>query len=189
MSFIESTDVLWQHYFCNTCLSVKVIAAHAMPPTWHMRLVSALSAAMPISSTETEGWQATHKHTCKHHADAHSTTTPLWRARWWHRTGVLVTVFLASQHEEYNGACLARGLEGGAGRGGYRHKGNEGVRRRKLERCIVHTVHIADVSSIHLLCCKKSRSLIFFPPLLFHIVSQDVCGAEFRWLIQSTIRL
>lgn len=91
---------------------------------------------------------------------------------------MLVTVFLASQHEEYNGACLARGLGGGAG--GYRHKGNEGVRRRKLERCIVHTVHIADVSSIHLLCCKKSRSLIFFPPLLFHIVSQDVCGAEFR---------
>lgn len=78
---------------------------------------------------------------------------------------------------------------GGRGGWGYRHKGNEGVRRRKLERCIVHTVHIADVSSIHLLCCKKSRSLIFFPPLLFHIVSQDVCGAEFRWLIQSTIRL
>lgn len=164
MSFIESTDVLWQHYFCNTCLSVKVIAAHAMPPTWHMRLVSALSAAMPISSTETEGWQATHKHTCKHHADAHSTTTPLWRARWWHRTGVLVTE-------------STRGIQwsvfsqrvGGRGGWGYRHKGNEGVRRRKLERCIVHTVHIADVSSIHLLCCKKSRSLIFFPsPLVTH---------------------
>lgn len=87
---------------------------------------------------------------------------------------MLVTVFLASQHEEYNGACLARGLGGGAG-GGTDTRGT-----RELERCIVHTVHIADVSSIHLLCCKKSRSLIFFPPLLFHIVSQDVCGAEFR---------
>lgn len=141
MSFIESTDVLWQHYFCNTCLSVKVIAAHAMPPTWHMRLVSALSAAMPISSTETEGWQATHKHTCKHHADAHSTTTPLWRARWWHRTGVLVTVFLASQHEEYNGACLARGLGWGGGLG-VQTQGERGSKKEKVrEMYCTHSAH------------------------------------------------
>lgn len=50
---------------------------------------------------------------------------------------MLVTVFLASQHEEYNGACLARGLGGGAGGGGYRHKGNEGVR----EMYCTHSAH------------------------------------------------
>lgn len=59
-----------------TCLFGEVIAARAMPPTWHMRLVSALTAAMPISSTETEAWQPTHKHTCKHHADTHTHTEP-----------------------------------------------------------------------------------------------------------------
>lgn len=57
VSFIESTDLLQQHLLLRgvTCLSVEVIAACVMPPTWHMRLVSASAAAMPISSTETEG--------------------------------------------------------------------------------------------------------------------------------------
>ncbi len=161
-----------------TCLFVEVIAARVMPPTWHMRLVSALTAAMPISSTETEAWQPTHKHTCKHHADTythtHRATTPLWGARWWHRTGALVTVFLASQHEEYNGACLAGGVRG-------QTQGEGGV--RTLERYIVHTVHTAAVSFTHLLCCKRSRTFFFF---FLHTVSQVVCGEAFRWLIQST---
>lgn len=140
MSFIESTDVLWQHYFCNTCLSVKVIAAHAMPPTWHMRLVSAPSAAMPISSPETEGDGRPPTNT---HANITQTHTapplPLWRARWWHRTGVLVTVFLASQHEEYNGACLARGL---GGRGGGQTQGERGSEKEKVrEMYCTHSAH------------------------------------------------
>lgn len=57
VSFIQSADVLRQHYFCesNSVIRRSDSGARAMPPTWHMRLVSALAAAMPISSTEKDG--------------------------------------------------------------------------------------------------------------------------------------
>lgn len=110
---------------------MEVIAAHAVPPTWHRRLVSALSAAMPISSAETEGWHPTHRHmqtphsiTQSHHCSA------LKSARWWHRTRALVTVYVASQHKEHN-SVFSPGAEGTD----VRRRGSQKVKEMYCAHC------------------------------------------------------
>lgn len=99
-----------------TCLSAEVIAARVMPPTWHMRLVSALTAAMPISSRETEGDGSpptdTHAntmqqtHTWRHHSPLRSQMMAQdWSA-----------FFLPTQHEEIQWSVFSPRVERGRGR-------------------------------------------------------------------------
>lgn len=77
-----------------------------MPPTWHMRLVSALAAAMPISSTEKDGLAARPRTT---HAK-HRTDTPTRSHHSPLRSQMMG--LLASERDEYNGVFLAGGLRG-----------------------------------------------------------------------------
>lgn len=88
-----------------------------------------------------------------------------------------MTVFLASQHEEYNGACLAGGLRGTDAGEGVRR----GEEREKVRRAISYTqVHTADVSSIHLLRCKKSRTWLFFFPFVLSAFTHRQSGCVWR---------
>lgn len=160
VSFIQSADVLRQHYFCesNSVIRRSDSGARAMPPTWHMRLVSALAAAMPISSTEKDGWAARPRTThAKHRADTptRSHHSPL-RSQMMGRDqsgGWQFFFFLASERDEYNGVFLAGGLRGQT-QGG---RGSE-----EVWWDVLYTVHTADVSSTHLLCFKKGRTFFFF---------------------------
>lgn len=133
-----------------TCSSVEVIAACAMPPSWHIRLVSAPTAAMPIGSTETEAWQPTHqthRQTPRRHAQSHhSLLKSQMMAQDWGAGG-----FSCESTWGIQWSVFSRRVEG-TDAGGL----------TKLEGCIVHTVHTADVSSTHLLCCKRSRTFSFY---------------------------
>lgn len=149
-SCIESADLPPQHYFCTSWLficgsdsspchafdlaheiSVCALCCHANQFNRH----GGMAAHPPYTHMQT----TTTKHT-------HRATTSLGGARWWHR----VTVFLASQHEEDNEVCLARGLRGQR-RGG----GSEKVRD------VLYTQYTLQMSPL-LICCSKRRSTTCF---------------------------
>lgn len=140
VSFIQSADVLRQHYFCesNSVIRRSDSGARAMPPTWHMRLVSALAAAMPISSTEKDGWAARPRTThAKHRADTptRSHHSPL-RSQMMGRDqsgGWQFFFFSCEWTWRIQWSVFSRRVEG-TDAGGKREWGS-------LMRCIVHSAH------------------------------------------------